>query len=59
MTNFDSFFHVIWLEQQEMVSIEELIQLQKKEEAAQKAAAEKERQTVQKAVAADQGPPII
>ena len=39
-----------------MVSIEELIELQKKEETAQKAAAEKERQSVQKA---DQGPPVV
>ena len=39
MTNFDFFFHVIWPEQQEMVTMEELIQLQKREETAQKAAA--------------------
>ena len=59
MTNFDSFFPVIWPEQQEMVSMEEIIQLQKKEEAAQKAAAEKERQAAQKAATVIQGPPVI
>ena len=42
-----------------MVSMEEIIQLQKREEAAQKAAAEKERQAAQKAAAVDQGPPVI
>ena len=39
--------------------MEEIIQLQKREEAAQKAAAEKERQAAQKAAAVDQGPPVI
>ena len=39
--------------------MEEIIQLQKREEAEQKAAAEKERQVAQKAAAVDQGPPVI
>ena len=59
VTNFDSFFLVIWPEQQEMVMMEELIRLQKREEAAQKAAVEKERQAALKATAvADQDPPV-
>ena len=49
MTDFDSVFHVIWLEQQEMISIEEIIELQKREKAAQKAIGEKQRQLAQKA----------
>ena len=59
MTNFDCFFLVIWPEQQEMVSMEEIIQLQKREKTAQKAAAEKERQAAQKAAAVDHGPFVI
>ena len=39
-----------------MVSIKELIELQKMEETTQKAAVEKERQSTQKA---DQGPPVV
>ena len=61
MTDFDSFFLLLWPEQQEMVTMEELIRLQKREEAAQKAAAEKEKQAATKAavavsVSADQVP---
>ena len=40
-----------------MITMEELIQLQKREEAAQKAAFEKEKQAALKAAAADQVPP--
>ena len=63
MTDFNSFFLVIWPEQQEMVTMEELIRLQKREEAAQKAAAEKEKQAATKAavavsVSAYQVPPV-
>ena len=54
MIDFDSVFHVIRPEQQEMVSIEEIIELQKREEAAQKDVEEKQRQLAQKAC---QGPP--
>ena len=59
MTNFDSFFPVIWPEQQEMVSMEKIIQLQKREEATYKVTAEKERQAAQKAATVIQGPPVI
>ena len=49
VTDFDSVFRVIWPEQQEMVSIEKIIELQKREEVAQKAVKEKQRQLAQKA----------
>ena len=65
MTDFDSFFLLLWPEQQEMITMEELIRLQKREEAAQKAAAEKEKQAANKAavavavsVSADQVPSV-
>ena len=49
MTDFDSLFLVLWPEQQEMVTMEELIRLQKRAEEAEKAAAEKEKQAATKA----------
>ena len=52
---FDFVFDVLWPEQQEMVSMEEIIELQKREEAAQRAVAEKEKRSAQKV---DQGAPV-
>ena len=49
VTDFDLVFHVTWLEQQEMVSIEEIILIQKREEVAQKTVGEKQQQLAKKA----------
>ena len=47
--DFDLVFHVLWSEQQKMVSIEEIIEIQKREEVAQKATAKKQHQLAKKA----------
>ena len=49
MTDFDSLFLVLWPEQREMVTMDELIRLQKRAEEAEKAAVEKEKQAATKA----------
>ena len=54
VTDFDFVFHVIRPEQPEMVSIQEIIAIQKREEDAQKVTAQKQQQSTKKA---DQGPP--
>ena len=54
VTDFDFVFHEIWPKQQKMVSIEEIMAIQKREEAAQKVTAQKQQQLTEKA---DQGPP--
>ena len=56
VTDFDLVFHVTWPEQQEMVSIEEIIAIQKREEAAQKVAAQKQQLSAEEA---DQGAPNV
>ena len=42
VTDFDFVFHEIWPKQQKMVSIEKIIVIQKREEAAQKTTAQKQ-----------------